>query len=65
MKQIVCDICGNIIKGKYSHINFPSMLSGNIMQRYDALDVCQKCALEYYNLTEKFIKDKGDGENND
>lgn len=68
MTQLICDICGKIINGTYSHINFPSMYSGNIIQRYDeydASDVCQKCALDYYDLTEKFRKDKRYGENND
>lgn len=61
MKQVICDICGNIIKGKYTLINFPTMFSGNIIQNLDedmADDVCQKCASELYELIEKFKKDK-------
>lgn len=68
MTQLICDVCGKIINATYSCINFPSKFSGNIIQSYDeddASDVCQNCALEYYNLTEKFRKDKRDGENND
>lgn len=61
MKKIVCDICGNEIKGKYALINFPSKFAGYIMQSRDeddARDVCQNCASELYELTEKFKKEK-------
>ena len=65
MKQVICDICGKNINGNYTRINFPHMFSGYIIQNHDdynSADVCPKCAIEYYELTEKFRKDKKDGE---
>lgn len=65
MKQVICDICGKIINHKNALINFPYKFGGYITQSHDvddAHDVCQKCALEYYELTEKFKKDKRGGE---
>lgn len=65
MKQVICDICGKIINHEYALINFPYKFGGYIIQSHDeddAHDVCQKCALEYYELTEKFKKDKRGGE---
>lgn len=64
MKQVLCDICGKPIKGKYTLINLPSKFAGYIMQSRDedeAFDVCESCALELYNLIEDFRKDKKEG----
>lgn len=61
MKQIICDICGSVIKGTYSQLNLPTMYGGEIVQTTDeecACDVCKPCALELYNMIEKFKKDK-------
>lgn len=61
MKKVVCDICGNEIKGKYTLINLPSKFAGYITQSRDeddAYDVCAPCALELYTLIEKFRKEK-------
>ena len=61
MKQIVCDICGKVIKGTYSVINLPSMHGGEVIQSIHeetARDFCKPCALELYSMIEKFIKDK-------
>lgn len=61
MKKVVCDICGNEIKGKYSLINLPAKFAGYITQSRDeddAYDVCQHCASELYELIEKFRKEK-------
>lgn len=61
MKEIICDICGRRIKGTYSCINLPFMHGGEVMQYYDpddALDVCRPCALELYDLIEKFKEEK-------
>lgn len=61
MKQIVCDICGKVINGKYTAINLPSMYGGEVIQSHDfetACDVCKPCALELYDLIEKFRREK-------
>lgn len=61
MKKVICDICGNEIKGKYTLINLPSKFAGYITQsrdEVDAFDVCQQCASELYELIEKFRKEK-------
>ena len=61
MKEIICDICGRKIKGNYSIINLPYMFGGQIMQSDDiddAFDVCRPCALELYDLIEKFKEEK-------
>lgn len=67
MKEVICDICGNKIKGKYSLINLPYKFGGYIMQnddKDDAYDVCQKCASELYELIDKFKKDKKNDKTN-
>lgn len=61
MKQTICDICGSVINGKYTRLNLPAMYGGNVIQcndKDDAYDVCKSCALELYNLIEKFKKEK-------
>lgn len=60
MKQIICDICGNVIKGKYLSINLPSMYGGEIVLSRDdmAHDLCKPCALELYNLIQEFKNSK-------
>ena len=61
MKKVVCDICGNEVKGNYTLINLPTKFAGYIKQsrdENDAYDVCASCALELYTLIEKFRKEK-------
>lgn len=65
MRQIICDICGNVIEGRYSNINLPSMYGGEIVQRRDedtACDVCRPCARELYNMIEKFRRERKGGD---
>lgn len=62
MKQIVCDICGEVIRGKYSKLNLPTMYGGLVLQTRDidsASDVCETCAIELYNMIDKFKFQKG------
>lgn len=45
MKKVLCDICGNEIKGKYTLINLPSKFSGYITQSRDEDDAYDVSAL--------------------
>ena len=61
MKQIICDICGRVIKGNYTAFNPLSMHGGEVIQSHceeTSCDVCKPCALELYNLIVNFIKEK-------
>ena len=63
MKQIICDICKKPIEGRYSKLNLPYMFGGDVMQNHkfdddEAYDVCKKCALDLYDLIEKFKMEK-------